>query len=204
MIGFAIGIACLFALGRVLRGGWGHRRWGYGRHAYGGCGYGGGGYGGCGPSDYGPAGGDCGPEDCGPGGGHDHFRGGFRGGWGRRGWGGSHHFLSGILQWIDAGPTQRKAVQEAVDDVLDKGGKLREQVISARHDVAEAFRSESFDENIMADLLTRHDDAIDEMRKSVVGALAKVHANLDPKQREQIARFLSRGPGGGGFRGAHV
>jgi Spy/CpxP family protein refolding chaperone len=165
MFGFVIGIACLFGLARVLRGG----------ACYGG---------------------DCGPSECGPGR-------GWRGG--RRRWGGSRSFLGGMFEWINARPSQKRVIQDAIEDVLDAGGKLREQVHASRRDVAEAFRSESFDETVMADLLTRHDEAIDQLRKTVVLGLAKVHANLDPQQREQIARWLSRGPGfGSPYRTAHI
>lgn len=162
MIGFAIGIACLWGLFRVLRGG---RRYGWG------------GYGG---------------------------RCGHRGGWGgpswRRRWrGGWDHaddgpvfFLRGLFERLGTTPAQEKVIKNAVEDVVDAARGFKDKVRSSRNDVAQAFRSESFDENVMAELLTRHDDAIDEVRKSIVGSLAKIHESLDPDQRAELARWLER------------
>jgi hypothetical protein len=42
---------------------------------------------------------------------------------------------------------------------------------------------------------------IDELRRSIVGSLAKIHDTLDPEQREQLADWLSRrGPFRGPYR----
>lgn len=198
MFGFIVGIACLFGLGRVLRRG-------YGRCGYGG--YGGYGYDGCGPEECSSGHGHWGGHGWGGHGWGGHGWGRRRGGFGRR-WGGPGAFVSALFEAIEASPGQRRTIQGAVEEVIEAGSKLKEQLASSRKDVAEAFRGESFDENIMADLLTRHDDGIDELRKAMVGALAKIHAELDPEQRERIARWLSRGPGfGPGFgpyRTAHV
>lgn len=159
MIGFAIGIACLWGLFRVLRGG---RRWGgYGHHS---C--------------------------------HRGGWGGPRWGRGRRGgWSGDDapmFFLRGLFERIGTTPAQERVIRNAVEEVFDAGRGFKEKVRASRSDVAQAFRGESFDETIMADLLTRHDDAIDEVRKAIVGSLAKIHEALDADQRAELARWLER------------
>jgi uncharacterized membrane protein len=158
MIGFAIGIACLWGLFRVLRGG---RHHGYGH----------------------------GPRGCGRGG--PRWGRGWRGGWS----GGDDapmFFLRGLFERLGTTPAQERVIRNAVEDVVDAGRGFKDKVRASRNEVAQAFRSESFDENIMAELLTRHDDAIDEVRKSIVGSLAKIHEALDPDQRSELARWLER------------
>jgi Spy/CpxP family protein refolding chaperone len=177
MFGFVIGLACLFGLARVIRGG--RRGWGHGWHGrrwHGGCG----------------SSGDCGPGGHGPGGwehdDHDHGHGhGWRG---RARWG----FMRGIFERLDTTPGQEKVVKSAFDEVRKAAEGVKDDLVSARGDVAKAFRSEAFDESIAGDLLSRHDAKMDELRKTLVGALAKVHGALDPEQRERLARFLENGP----------
>jgi hypothetical protein len=170
MIGFAIGIACLWGLVRILRG---KRLWGQ-RH--GGCGHGG-------WSSH---------RSCGRG----PWRGGWGGGPGRSDWDDDDDppffFLRRLFRRLGTTPAQEKVIRTAVEEVIDAGRGFKDQVRGSRKDVADAFRSESFDETVMADLLTRHDDAIDEVRRAIVGSLAKIHEALDPDQRAELARWLER------------
>ena len=161
MIGFIVGIACLFGLVRVLRRG---RRWGM--------------HGGCGRSGW------DGDEGA---------------GWGWRGRGRrGHFFLRHLFQRLDTTPGQEKEVQAAVEDVMGAGRALKDEVIGTRSEIADAFRGDDFNEELMATLLTRHDEKIDALRKSMVEGLARVHATLDPDQRKQLARMLEKGPRWGG------
>ena len=66
------------------------------------------------------------------------------------------------------------------------------------------MRNESFDEVLFGELFARHDSAIEAMRKAVMGAIGKVHAVLEPKQRERFAELIESGGlfrGFGGFGG---
>jgi hypothetical protein len=42
-------------------------------------------------------------------------------------------------------------------------------------------------------VFSQHDDVIERLRKEAVGALARVHEALDPRQRDELARLLERG-----------
>jgi uncharacterized membrane protein len=173
MLGFIIGTACLIGLIKVLRRG----RGGYG---------------------YG-----CGGGGCGGGGrfrGHrDHdggrHEGGFRrGGWG--GWGGGPgFFLRAIIEQIDATPEQEKVIASAFREVRDEAGKHREEMRRSRADIAKAMRSPGFDEVLLGELFARHDTAMEAMRRTVTGALARVHVVLDEKQRDHLADLIENGPG---------
>lgn len=177
MFGFFIGIACLWGLVRVVRGGGCGYRSGYGRWRGGSCG---GGWGG------GRRPRRRGYDD-------DDFD-GFdddRGGPGRA------FFMRAMFERLDTSPAQEKDIRAAVGEVMDAGRSLKNDVKSSRKHVADAFRTDDFNEELMAALLTRHDERIDELRRAMVGGLAKVHGTLDADQRKQLARLLERGPGFG-------
>jgi hypothetical protein len=187
MLGILIGTACLFGLIKVLRAG---RGCGYG---YGGHGYGGG---------YGYGGG------CGSGGGwFGRGRHGWGGHHGRGSWGGGGYgyggpavFLRMIFERLEATPAQEKVIAQAVEEVVAAGRKHRSELGASRVDIAKAIRAEGFDEVLFGEMFARHDTAIEDLRKTVMGALGKVHAVLDEKQRARLADLLESGPGGF-FRG---
>jgi hypothetical protein len=194
MIGFLIGTACLIGLIGTLRGGcgrWGGRGWaghGCGGHAFGGHGWGGGCHGGWGGR---------GGHYRGGWGGFDHEEGMGRGLWGGFGRGG--FVLRALSERLDATPAQEKVIAEALREVREAFMKHRGELRGSRGDVAKAVRAESFDEVLFGELFARHDAAIEELRKTVMGALAKVHASLEPGQRDELARIIESGPFG--FRG---
>ena len=173
MLGFLIGTACLIGLIKVLRGG--YRR-----------GYGHGGW----------SGGSCG------GGWGRRERGGDREGWESR-WSdrGGPFWLRGLFERIDASPAQEKVIRDAVDELRRSASDLRDEARATRDDVAKAVKSPSLDETILGELFARHDTHLEKMRKDAVGALAKVHAVLDDRQREIFAQLIARGPFGGGRGG---
>jgi Spy/CpxP family protein refolding chaperone len=138
---------------------------------------------------------------------------GYRGGCGGRSrWGGRwrhsedegrhHFFLRRMFQGLDTTPGQEKEIKRAADEVIEAAHALKDDLNDTRGDVGRAFKSDVFDEDTMADLLTRNDEKLDELRKAFVGSLARVHETLDSDQRAQLARILQRGPrwGGGPFR----
>jgi uncharacterized membrane protein len=146
-------------------------------------------------------------------------RGGCGGGFGRRrgrddwegdgDWGegsGRAFFLRRVFERLDTSPTQEREIRAVVGEVMDAGRALKNDVKGSRKDVADAFRGDDFNEELMASLLTRHDERIEDVRKAMVMGLAKIHATLDPDQRKQLARMLERGPGWGGgpYRGAYA
>jgi len=189
MFGFLIGTACLFGLIATVRRGF---HGGYGRcGSY--AGYGGG----CG--GHGHHGGfrghhhrsyeECGPEERGPWGGYREGRRGFRGfrGWGPGAW------ISMLSERLDLTPAQEKVVFQAFGEVRDTMRKQRGELSDTRKDVAKAFRATSFDAVLLGDVFGRHDSSIEEIRKAVVGALAKVHEALDERQREKLAEILEGG-----------
>lgn len=195
MFGFLIGTACLIGLISTVRRGFHGHHGHFGHYAHhghrGGCG---GGFvyaGGCGEGGFrGERGyeGEGGHE--GPFGAYRHAGRGFRGGF--RGFG-PRAFLSRISERLDLTPGQEKVFFQAFGEVRDTLRKQRGELGETRKDVARAFRADSFDAVLMGDVFGRHDNKLDEVRKAMIGALAKVHEALDERQREKLASLLEEG-----------
>jgi hypothetical protein len=114
---------------------------------------------------------------------------------------------SWMLRWIyerlDTTPGQEKVIRSAVEEVMDKAREAKQTIKDSRGDVARAFRADDFNAEILGDVFSRHDGALDELRKTAVGALAKVHDVLDERQRARLAELLESMPGrrwGGPYR----
>jgi hypothetical protein len=174
MFGFFIGTACLIGfivtLSRARRA----------------CGYGG-----CGGS---------GRRGFGGFGGHErherHGWGGDGGGWDedgpRRSRRGSW-FLRGLFEQLETTPGQERVVVEAVEELREAARKVRGEGRQTMEDVGKAMKSPVFDEALFGDLFSRHDVALEGVRKAFVGAAAKIHDVLDEQQRERFARLVSSG-----------
>ena len=172
MFGFVVGTLCLIGLVKLHR----MRRmmWAYG-HGY--------------------------EDGCGPSFGHGHHRsfgGGFPG-FGGRHRGGPRAGLYALFHALDATPGQEKVIRAAVDEVRTAAAETRGEWKQSRVDLAGAFRSESFDAEVMGNAFARHDEHLERLRKAVTGALAKVHDALDEKQRARLAEWLDAGGGFNGF-----
>lgn len=194
MFGFFIGTACLIGLIYTLRRG--DCRGGYGyRHArFAGCGS----YSGCGTYDAPYGAGrdqDVEGERGGP------FRSHGRGHWNHGAPPMAFFFLRRVFQALDTTPGQEKAIRAAVEELVNVTSKHRGELQKTREDIARAMRSPSFDESVMGELFARQDTSLEEIRKAVVGALAKTHEALDEEQRKRLADMIERAGGFGWRRG---
>lgn len=115
--------------------------------------------------------------------------------WGRRGFGGPGSFLRSILERLDATPAQERVIASAVQEVQGEASKSRGELRRSRADLAKAIRGPNFDEVLFGELFARHDEAIETMRKSVFGAMARVHEALDEQQRARLADLIESGRG---------
>ena len=173
MIGFAIGLACLWGLTRVLRG---SRRWG----------------GGCGGSH---SGGwhrhrghrrGC-ADDSGCGGGRSAR--------------GPQRWLWWMFERLDTTPEQEKDIRGAVDDFMDTVHEVGGEVSGTKGDVGRAFREEDFNAEVLGEVFSRHDDSITKARAAMVELMGRVHGVLDQDQRNKLGRWLERrGPWRGPYR----
>jgi Spy/CpxP family protein refolding chaperone len=153
----------------------------------------GGGHAACGPSFYD---------------GHDGPRG--FGGWGgfRRGPGKSF-WLRALFSRLDTTPGQEREIRAAIEEFQKTAREAKEGLTATRTDIARAVAGESFDDVAIAEAGTRVDDVSTKVKEAFASAMKKVHAVLDPKQRERLADLLTNGPGwgrwgrGGGWGGPY-
>jgi hypothetical protein len=125
-------------------------------------------------------------------------------GWGRGsrgGWGGGAQswMLRGLSYRIGATPGQEKVIGEAFENIRSAFSKIHDEKEKARRDVATAFKQETFDHGPMKDAFTRADGILEEIQRTILVELSKVHEALNPEQRKQVADLLESGFGGYGY-----
>jgi hypothetical protein len=132
--------------------------------------------------------------------------GGWGGRWGRGwgGWGGHRGggwgqswMLRGLFSRLDTTPGQEKVISEAVDNIRNAFAKLGDEKEKIRRDVATAFKGEQFDHGPMKDAFTRQDAAMEEIQRTILVELSKVHEALNEKQRKEVGELLEHGFGWG-------
>jgi uncharacterized membrane protein len=98
-----------------------------------------------------------------------------------------------LSQRLDLTPAQEKVVFQSFGEVKDALRKGRGELKDSRRDIAKAFRAQSFDAVLLGETFSRHDNTIEDVRKAVTGALARIHEALDERQREKLAEILEEG-----------
>ena len=119
----------------------------------------------------------------------------------------------GRMRWLferlDTSPGQEKVIVQAADDLTEAFEKMRDEPSATRAAIARSLRGETFDSASLRELDARHDELIDNLRKTLRASLSKVHEALDPKQRRELADLLEHDWGHGhrhyrcGWRGGY-
>jgi Spy/CpxP family protein refolding chaperone len=170
-----VGTACLIALFKVLR----HRACGgYGRLAYaGGCGW-------HGPHAWGGHA---------PGAWRERFSDG----------GGPEIWLRAAFERLQTTPSQEKVIRAAVVDLRDAAKKARSELRGARSELAQALRSEVFDENAVWGAVAHFEGMTEALRRAGIDAFAKIHGALDERQRAALADIVESAPRMRGWGGPY-
>lgn len=132
-------------------------------------------------------------------------RGGCRG---RGHWRGHRRHHRGPGGWRDAldlSREQEREIRAAISDLRGRAREHKDERARTRDDLATGLRADSFDEDLFGELFVRHDDVLRELRKAGIDAFARIHAVLDPEQRERLAGLVESGrrlPFGGPYRSA--
>ncbi|MCY1021230.1 periplasmic heavy metal sensor [Pyxidicoccus sp. MSG2] len=124
---------------------------------------------------------------------HHHHRG--TGRWGRA-------RLRWLFERLETSPGQEKVIVKTVEEVTEAFAKVRDEVGPSRTALGSALRGEHFDGDALRELFARHDVALDNLRRTVQGALSQVHEALDPRQRRELADLIEHGFGYG-WRGGY-
>jgi hypothetical protein len=105
--------------------------------------------------------------------------------------------LRGLSYRIGATPGQEKVIGEAFENIRNTFSKIHEEKEKARKDFATAFQGEQFDHGPMKEAFTRHDGILEELQRTILVELSKVHEALNPEQRKQVSEMFEHGFGGG-------
>ncbi len=134
---------------------------------------------------------------------------------GRHAWGGPWHgfgpgpqserggrWVYALLARLDLSPAQEKVVRAEIETLRQKARGMRDEASAARADMARSVRGDDFEEDALATMFIRHDDKLHTLRQDLGGALGRVHAVLDPAQRERLAEMIEKGSAmwGGPYR----
>ncbi|MCB9679271.1 MAG: Spy/CpxP family protein refolding chaperone [Alphaproteobacteria bacterium] len=149
--------------------------------------------------------------------GHHRFHGrhGFHGGHGGHGWRGHHggHGEGGFQserrrgrgrhgfsraaseifkRHLDLDEDQADLVDHALADLRKAVHEFGDTLKAGRADLGAAFAGEQVDDAALAALFSTQDEEVARFRREAVSALKQIHAVLDPDQREEATRWLSR------------
>lgn len=111
--------------------------------------------------------------------------------------GGERFVLGHVIARVRATPAQERVIVEAWGELRGELEQLRGEGRRTRADIAAALRKPAFDEVLLGELYARHDRALENVRKALVGFLAKTHDALEEEQRQALADLVE----GGLFRG---
>ncbi|MAQ15050.1 MAG: hypothetical protein CMN30_09685 [Sandaracinus sp.] len=129
------------------------------------------------------------------GGGCGHHRGkpgfgrGFGGGkarWRRR-------WLRGLFERLDTTPGQEKVIREALKDVFTEAEAARKAAPEVGSSLGAAFASPTLDDASIEEAMASADQGMARLREALKEALKRIHEALDDDQRQQLARWISRG-----------
>jgi Spy/CpxP family protein refolding chaperone len=140
---------------------------------------------------------------CGGGPGFGYGGGGFRG-WGRgghRGGIGGSFWLRMLYTRLDTTPGQEREIRAAIEDLRDRAKDAKSGMLETRENLGKSIAAETFDDAAFEAVSARVDATSEKMKDALSAALKRIHAVLDPKQRERLADLVSRGAFGRWGRG---
>jgi Spy/CpxP family protein refolding chaperone len=115
--------------------------------------------------------------------------------------------LGWLMRRIGARPEQERAIRAEADALSEAFLALRGDVRGLRGDLADLLAAPALDDARVRELLDARLARTEVLRARFAEAIARVHAALDPPQREALAAMVRRGPhrhGCGRMRGAHA
>jgi Spy/CpxP family protein refolding chaperone len=128
-------------------------------------------------------------------GGEGGGRGGHRGGIGGSFW------LRMLFARVDTTPGQEREIRAAIEDLRDRAKDAKSGMLETRESLGKSVAGETFDDAAFEAVSARVDATSEKMKDALSSALKRIHAVLDPKQRERLAELVSRGAFGRWGRG---
>lgn len=94
-----------------------------------------------------------------------------------------------VFQRLQTTPGQERELFAAIDELQAALRPLKEELAASKSDIAAALRSV---DGKLSGTFGRHDEKLAEGRAAFEKALARIHAALEPAQREQLADLLGK------------
>jgi Spy/CpxP family protein refolding chaperone len=138
---------------------------------------------------------------CGGGRGFAYGGGGGSGG-GRRGGIGRSFWLRALYSRLDTTPGQEREIRAAIEELRERAGDAKSGMLETRESLGKSVAGEAFDDGAFEAVSARVDATSEKMKDALSSALRRVHAVLDPKQRERLAELMSKGAFGRWGRGS--
>jgi Spy/CpxP family protein refolding chaperone len=107
---------------------------------------------------------------------------------GGRRWRGARH---GLLVRLQATPAQEAVFAQARTELQAVLGQLRAELPLTREAAAASLRGDHFDAAGLRERFARHTALLEELQRTALGALARVHEALEPRQREELAAVIA-------------
>jgi Spy/CpxP family protein refolding chaperone len=132
--------------------------------------------------------------------------------WGFRGHGGGiggSFWLRALYARLDTTPGQEREIRAAIEELRERARDAKSGLHESRENLGKAVAGETFDDSAFEAVSARVDATSEKMKDALASALKRVHAVLDPKQRERLADLVSRGGfgrwgrHGGGYGGPY-
>jgi hypothetical protein len=108
--------------------------------------------------------------------------------------GGPGFVLRSVMSRVGVRPDQEETIRAAAGELKEGVAQLRGEGRRTREDIAAALRRPVLDEVAFGELFARHDNELERLRKTLVGALARTHDVLDERQRQRLADIVAEGP----------
>ncbi|MBF5042701.1 periplasmic heavy metal sensor [Aggregicoccus sp. 17bor-14] len=107
---------------------------------------------------------------------------------GGRRWRGGRH---GLLARLDTTSEQEAVFAQVRSEVQAVLAQLRAELPLTREAAAASVRAEHFDAEGLRERFARHAALLEELQRTALGALARVHEALRPAQRQELAAILA-------------
>jgi Spy/CpxP family protein refolding chaperone len=98
-----------------------------------------------------------------------------------------------MMMRLDTTPGQEKAILSAIDTLRTSISDGREELSTVRRDLAQAFASDTLDEQALSAALAKQEAFVNRARTEFVTAVRNVHEALDSRQRRQVSEWIAGG-----------
>jgi Spy/CpxP family protein refolding chaperone len=121
---------------------------------------------------------------------------------GHRGGIGGSFWLRMLYARLDTTPGQEREIRAALEELRGRAHDAKSGMIETRENLGKSVAGDTFDTAAFEAVSARLDATSEKMKDAAASALKRIHAVLDPKQRERLGDLVSRGAFGRWGRGA--